>query len=136
MKRWILVIFGLFGLLALAGCGAAGDDDMPAASAPPAVQTLERYLQALVEKDENTLISLTCADWEMKALLEFDAFSGVETSLEGLSCQQVANEEGSATVVCQGKIMASYQDEIKEFELSSRNYQMVQQGGDWLVCGY
>ncbi|HSV86599.1 MAG TPA: hypothetical protein VLH85_08480 [Levilinea sp.] len=136
MKKWIMVILGLWGLLALAGCGTPGASPTTADSPPPAVQALERYLQALVEKDENTLVSLTCADWEMQALLEFDAFGGVEISLKELSCEQVENGDGGVTVVCQGKILASYKDEVKEFDLSSRNYLMVQQGGDWLVCGY
>jgi hypothetical protein len=32
--------------------------------------------------------------------------------------------------------MASYQDEVQEFDLNGRTYQMVEQRGDWLVCGY
>jgi len=134
MKKWIVVVVFLVGLL-LTACDAETSAP-PAANPLPAVQALQTYLQALVEKDEDTLVSLTCADWELKALLEFDAFGGVETNLDGLSCEQVESGEGSATVVCQGKILASYQNEVQEFDLSSRNYQMVQQGGDWLVCGY
>jgi hypothetical protein len=134
MKKWTVIVVFVLGLL-LSACGA--ETSAPAAANPtPAVQALQTYLQALVDKDEDTLVRLTCADWELKALLEFDAFGGVETSLDGLSCEQVSSGDGSATVVCQGKILASYQNEVQEFDLGSRNYQMVEQSGDWLVCGF
>jgi hypothetical protein len=135
MKTRFLTILFVIGLLGLAACS-------PEASAPaadlrtPAVQSLETYLQALVDKDEDTLVQMTCADWELNALLEFDAFGGVETELDDLTCEQVDSGDGTATVVCQGKILASYQDEVQEFDLSGRTYQMVEQSGDWLVCGY
>jgi hypothetical protein len=135
MKKWIVPVIFLLGLLFLAACSP--DSSAPAtAGQTPAVQTLETYLQALVNKDEDTLVRLTCADWELNALLEYDAFGGVETSLDGLSCEQVEGGDGTATVVCQGKILASYQNEVQEFDLSGRTYQMVEQSGDWLVCGY
>jgi hypothetical protein len=135
MKICILYSLLLISVITVASCS-------PTTSSPavdtrtPAVQRLESYLQALVDKDEDTLVQLTCADWEMNALLEFDAFGGVETELEGLACEQIDSEDGRATVVCQGKIMASYQDEVQEFDLNGRTYQMVEQRGDWLVCGY
>jgi hypothetical protein len=134
MKRWVFFIVILTGLLAAGGCSPETPETT--ASRTPAVQSLETYLQALVEKDEETLVQLTCADWELNALLEYDAFGGVETSLEDLSCEETASGEGTAAVVCQGKILASYQDEVQEFDLSGRTYQMVEQSGEWLVCGY
>jgi hypothetical protein len=135
MKTCILYCILLISLIIVASCSPTTSS--PAVDArTPAVQRLETYLQALVDKDEDTLIQLTCADWELNALLEFDAFGGVETALEGLACEQVDSGEGAATVVCQGRIMASYQDEVQEFDLSGRTYQMVEQRGDWLVCGY
>jgi hypothetical protein len=135
MKLCIRTIIFLVTILTAAGCSPETAE--PAADVrTPAVQRLETYLQALVDKDEDTLVQLTCADWELNALLEFDAFGGVKTELDGLACEQTDSEDGRATVVCQGKIMASYQDEIQEFDLSGRTYQMVLQQGDWLVCGY
>jgi hypothetical protein len=134
MKWMILPVF-LVSMLIMVGCGAE-TTQVETTNLTPAAQTLQTYIQALVDKDEDTLVQLTCADWEANALLEFDAFGGVETSLDGLSCDQVDGGSGTATVVCQGKILASYQDEVQEFDLSGRTYQMVEQGGDWLVCGY
>jgi hypothetical protein len=135
VKKWILTVLLLAGLIVAGGC-TPDPSDPPSVGDGPAVQALVTYLNALVDKDEDTLVRLTCADWEMDALLEYDAFGGVETRLDGLSCQQVETGDGTATVVCQGAIAASYGEEIQEFDLSGRSYQMVEQGGDWLVCGY
>ena len=133
--KWMLVPLLLVSMLVVVGCSAE-TPEAATTNQTPAAQTLQTYLQALVEKDEDALVRMTCADWEANALLEFDAFGGVETSLDGLSCEQVENGDGTATVVCQGKILASYQDEVREFDLSGRTYQMVEENGDWLVCGY
>jgi hypothetical protein len=135
MMTRFLTILCLIGLLGLAACSP--ETSAPAADLrTPAVQRLEAYLQALVDKDEDTLVQMTCAEWELNALLEYDAFGGVDIELDGLLCEQIDSGDGTATVVCQGKILASYQDEIQEFDLSGRTYQMVEQSGNWLVCGY
>lgn len=132
VKKLFLILFLLLPLLQ--GCAPAKNE---AESAPsPAAQTLARYLQALVDKDEATLTSLSCPDWEPNALLELDAFQAVETKLEGLSCQQTGEEGDEVWVVCAGKILATYSDEVQEFDLGKRTYRLIQQDGDWLVCGY
>lgn len=128
MHRSLLLLFTLALL-----CTAC---QITASAKNPASQALQAYLEALTRKDETTLTLLSCADWELNALLELDAFQSVETSLEGLSCQPIESDESSASVVCQGKIVASYFAEDQEFDLSERTYQLVEQNGDWLVCGY
>jgi hypothetical protein len=133
MKRSHFVILLLISIaIIIAGCQPKG----LGATTTPAIKVLVAYLNALTDKDEATLTVLSCADWEANALLELDAFQSVETSLEGLSCQQNVADDGSVTVTCEGKIVASYGGEVQEFDLSERTYSMVEQGGDWLVCGY
>ncbi len=133
MKRSALVkIFLVSIVIITAGCQPQASE----ATTTPAVKALVAYLNALVDKDEAALTALSCADWEANALLELDAFQSVETHLEGLSCQQNVAADGSVTVNCQGKIVTSYGGELQEYDLSQRTYNMVQQGGDWLVCGY
>jgi hypothetical protein len=101
----------------------------------PAAASVEAFLKALVRKDEAQMVTLTCEAYETEALLEYDAFSLVQTRLEGLDCQ-VDNVAGdTATVVCQGAIFATYGMEDQEFDLTGRKYQVVQRGGEWLVCG-
>jgi hypothetical protein len=103
---------------------------------PPAVQSVEALVQALVAKDEASYLAHTCPDFEDVALLEYDSFSLVETRLEGLSCQVVEEQGDQAKVVCQGHIIASYGAEDQTIELSERTYQVVNHSGEWLVCGY
>jgi hypothetical protein len=110
----------------LAAC--AGGGDAPA-------QTVELYYQALVEKDQDRLIGLSCADYEPMALLEFDSFLSVETTLEDVSCQTATQEDDTARVTCQGAIAASYEGEIRAFSLSSQTYLVTQEAGEWRVCG-
>ncbi len=132
MHRKIILSLLLVVLL-LSACAPARQ---PSGAASPAAKALESYLNALVNKDEAALTSLSCPDWEPNALLELDAFQAVDTKLEGLSCQQTGTDGGTAQVTCQGKIQATYGDEIQSFDLSTRDYKVVQQSGDWLVCGY
>jgi hypothetical protein len=130
MERLTTLVLLLVALL-IGGCQVQIEGDTT-----QAVKALETYLSALVNKDEATLTTLSCADWEASALLELDTFQSVVTTLEDLSCKQTAAEGDSATVVCQGKIVASYGQEDQGFDLGERTYTVVEQGGDWLVCGY
>lgn len=114
-------------LVGLSACTAGADE---------ASRTVEQYLRALSDKDESALVLLACPEWEANALLEFDALQGVETSLEGLKCRQTSGGDGSAQVNCRGKLLASYQNEVQEFDLSQRTYRLEKRDGNWLVCGY
>ncbi|MEX1248964.1 MAG: hypothetical protein WEA61_10835 [Anaerolineales bacterium] len=126
----------LFFIVILVSAIAAGCQVQESVTTSPAIEALEDHLNALVEKDEATLTMLSCADWEANALLELDSFQAVETRLEGLSCRENVADDGSVTVACEGVIVTSYGGEMQEFDLSERTYKMVEQGGDWLVCGY
>ena len=109
---------------------ACGGEEHPAAAA------LEAFVQALADKNEAQYITLTCADYEHDALLEYDAFGLVRTHVEGLDCQIVSVNGDTAEVTCQGEIVATYGNEDRTFELSERHYHVVKQDGEWLVCGY
>lgn len=102
----------------------------------PAAKAVEDYLTALVKKDANALSTLSCADWESNALLELDSLQAVATRLENLSCTATGTDGTTTQVVCQGKILATYNNEDQQFDLSVRTYQVVHQGGEYLVCGY
>jgi len=127
--RRSLFAWGLVSLLLAVGlltaCGS---------TKPPAALAVEAYLQALVDKDEARLVSLTCPDFEESALMELDSFSLVKTRLEGLDCQAQAQDD-TASVTCQGQILATYGTEDQQFDLSERTFQVKNSGGDWLVCG-
>ncbi len=133
MRRIFLVqlIFVLVGFI-LIGCQPQNSDS----ESSPAIKALTSYLNALVDKDEAKLTLLSCAEWEASALLELDSFQSVETSLKDLSCRETAIDANSAAVNCQGFIVTSYGSETQEYDLGQRTYQMVEQGDEWLVCGY
>jgi hypothetical protein len=126
-KFFLLLIVVLLAGLALAAC-ASRKEDAPA-------KAVEDYLNALVAKDSDRLTTLSCSDWEDDALLELDSFQAVTTKLDGLACQQTGTDGDTALVLCKGKIVATYNNEDQELDLSVRTYQVVQQDGDWLVCG-
>jgi hypothetical protein len=119
MKRAVLLVMSFL----LAACSAA----------PPAspAQAVERYLQAKVAGDGETLRQLLCvemeADWE-REMHTFETISDV--SLVGLACQQRGDDP---VVDCQGKIVASYGSEQSEFPLGA--YRVVQEAGEWKWCG-
>jgi hypothetical protein len=128
MKRiddFVLVIVIL--AFMLAGCEGG---------ASPAVQSVENYLEAFVNKEEALMASYLCPAFEVEAFIEFDSFALVQTTLEGMMCSETGGEPGDVTVVCQGSIEATYGNEVRSFDLSERIYSVVESHGDWLVCGY
>jgi len=113
--------------LLFSACGKAQD---------PAAKAVEDYITALVNKDANAISTLSCADWESNALLELDSLQAVATRLENLACTPNGSDSITMQVSCQGKIIATYNTEDQELDLSLRIYLVVQQGGEYLVCGY
>ena len=129
MRLFSLTILTIiFASLFLTACASSNTKAGPA-------KAVEDYLNALVAKDQNRLSSLSCKNWEDQALLELDSFQAVTTKLDGMACQQTGTDGSTALVLCKGKIVATYNNENQELDLSTRTYQVVQEGGDWLVCG-
>ena len=128
-KLYELLSLILLAWLALSACNALNNT----ASAPAAV---EGYLQALVAKDENQMINLSCAAWEAQAKQEFNSFSAVELKLENLECEETGQEGEFTLVTCSGSMTASYGAEDLQIDVSDRTYQLIQEGGEWRVCGY
>lgn len=127
MKNAFLIAVLLLILVLFAGCDGQKD---------PAGAAVETYLQAIVEADEEKIATASCAEWEETARGEVASFAGVKARLEGLACTARSSDNASAIVDCQGKIIATYNNEDSDFPLEGRAYQVVQQGGEWVVCGY
>ena len=123
---WHLPLSILF-IMVIIGC-SNNQNDAPAA--------IERYIQALIAKDENLLINHSCAAWEIEAKNEFNSFSAVSVSLEDLSCQETGQDGEYTLVSCNGKIIANYGNEILEINLADQNYLAIYDGGEWRMCGY
>lgn len=122
----MFVLLVILAALSLTACASNND---------AAANAVEDYLNALVAKDADRLATLSCGDWEEDALLELDSFQAVTARLEGLACEQTGTDGTTALVLCNGKIIATYDTEDQELDLSVRTYQVVQEGGEWLVCG-
>jgi len=127
VRTFSLIFLLAFTSLLLAAC-ASNNENAP-------VQAVENYLNALVEKDANRLTTLSCGEWEDDALLELDSFQAVTAQLEDLACEQTGTDGETALVLCNGNIVATYNDEDQQLDLSVRTYQVIQEGGEWLVCG-
>ena len=123
------IIFLLISLsLILSACGA---DESAGAAA-----SVEGYITALASKDEAALISNSCADYEDDALLELDSLALVEVSLaDGIACQDAGSDGDKTLVNCTGKLQMSYGGEPQELDFSKLTYEVVNENGNWLVCG-
>ncbi len=126
MRKLILILSLVLATIILAAC--ASNTDAP-------VKAVENYLYALVNKEADKLPTLVCGDWEEEALIELDSFQAVTARLEDLSCSQTGTDGDTTLVLCTGNIVATYNDEDQQLDLSTRTYQVVQQSGDWFVCG-
>jgi len=125
--------------------GCASSNNGPAAAA--AVQS---YWQAMVDRDLNKVVELSCADWEAQARTEFNSFSAVKLKLDNVACVAVerqppasgqpASDRDAAgqaiQVTCSGSIIANYGAEDLTIDIANRTYQAVNEGGDWRMCGY
>ena len=126
MRKLILISVIILAGILLSACAA--NTDAPA-------QAVQNYLNALVNKEADKLPTLVCGDWEEDALIELDSFQAVTARLENVACSQTGADGETALVLCTGNIVATYNDEDQQLDLSTRTYQVIEQGGDWLVCG-
>ncbi len=123
-------ILGFIFIVVLSACsGTVSSNTSPGA-------VVEQYLQALVAKDDISLSTLSCSDYEADALMELDSFQAVEVRLDGLICSAAGTSGEFSLVNCQGNIIATYNGEDQKIDLSTRNYQVIEQKGEFLVCGY
>jgi len=121
---WVNMVLGLL----LAGCAGSQTTSAPT--------TTQAYIKALVSKDATMLTSLSCAAWEADAKTELDSFGAVTARLEDLSCNDAGKDGNFTLVACRGKIIANYNGEDQTINLADRTYKLIQEGGDWRMCGY
>ncbi|MBN2499129.1 MAG: hypothetical protein JXB38_00100 [Anaerolineales bacterium] len=129
MRRTFLVPLFIFSLTIplLGACSGQAD------GAASAVQT---YLDGLVNKDADQVINVSCLDWESAAQAEIDSFLTVDAVLEDVTCQESGSEGDTTLVACTGNIVFSYGDENQYLGLEGQTYLVVQEGGEWRMCGY
>jgi hypothetical protein len=127
-KFQIFILFCAFlSLILLCSCGKSGNT---------ASKAVENYINALVSKDADMIATLSCGTWEANARTEVDSFMAVKVRAENLSCQETGSEGDTTYVICQGKLIATYNNEDQELDLSLRTYKVTNQNGEYLICGY
>jgi len=127
MQKFNLILILAFLTIILAACSSSGTDAQ--------VKAVENYLNALVNKESDRIPSLVCGDWESVAMIEVDSFQAVTARLEDVTCSQTGIEGDTTLVHCTGSIATTYNNEDTHIDLSVRTYEVVEQSGDWLVCG-
>ena len=125
-----ITILGFILIMVLSACSGTGSRNTSPAT------VVELYLKALVAKDDKSLSTLSCSDYEADALMELDSFQAVEIRTDGFTCSAAGTSGEFSLVNCQGKIFATYNGEVQNFDFSTRNYQVIDQNGEFLVCGY
>jgi len=124
MRKTLFLILLLS--LALTACAST---DLPA-------QTVENYYQAILDGDAGRASALSCAEQEANVQMEIDSFLAVDAVLDNFSCEQIGTDGDMALVSCSGRIAMTYDGEDQYLDLSAQTYQVLNQGGDWLFCGY
>ena len=114
--------------LLLTGCNNEASQDPPKA--------VLNYLEALISMDEIAMINGSCAEWEEDARLEHKSFAAVKLTLENPDCQVSGEQDGFILVNCTGKIIANYGAEDLEIDISKQTYRVLEEGGEWRMCGY
>jgi hypothetical protein len=119
--RWRILF-----LLVLTACAGAST---------PAT-TVENYFRALVGKDSQKVIGLSCAAWESSARIDADTFSMYPATLEAMACRDTGTQGDVHLIQCTGKAILDYNGEKQAVDLSARVYKVIREGGDWRMCGY
>ena len=127
---FVFITLCMITLLACSNGGAAGG------AVGSASQTVQDYLQARVQSDLDKMIGLSCSDWEAQARVEATSFKSMKATLDGVSCQQSGTSGQYTIVSCKGKIVTSYNGESRDWSISDHPFRVVQDRGEWRMCGY
>lgn len=126
MRKQFSILFILILANLLVSC--ASNADAPA-------QAVETYWNTIVVKDAERLPTLVCGEYEEDALTTLDSLQAVSARLENFSCTQTGTDGDIALINCTGNMVLTYDTEDQQIDLSTFTYEVIEQGGDWLVCG-
>jgi hypothetical protein len=126
VRKFVIALFVILTSILIAACSSKSDGPAKA---------VEDYWNVIAAKDADRLPSLVCGDWEGEALTVLDSLQAVSARLENLSCSQSGTDGDTTLVNCTGKMILTYDTEDQEIDLSVFTYEVVEEGGDWLVCG-
>lgn len=110
-------------ILMLSACADEGD---------PA-ETVQEFLQARAESNEEALQQLVCAEQESQLAMIASSFAAVNAILRDMSCTRSGEADGATLVTCEGAFVLDYGEEQSELALS--RYRVVKEDGEWKWCG-
>lgn len=110
-------------MVLLGGCAQAGD---------PGAATL-KYLEARAAADVDAIRAVSCAAWEGQAAAQADSFRSMNARLDNVTCEPNGTSGNFTVVTCEGQIMTTYNGENRARPIPS--YQLIQEDGEWKVCG-
>ena len=108
----------------------------PSATPDPALETILAYLQARAKADVAQVTGLACAAWRSQAVTEAISFRSMNAKLDGVDCSVTGTDGPYTLVACRGKIITTYGNESREWDLSTFVYQAASEDGQWKMCGY
>jgi hypothetical protein len=126
VRKFVASVFLILISILIVSCSS--NSDAPA-------KAVEDYWSVIAAKDAERLPTLVCGDWEDDAITVLDSLQAVTARLEAVSCSQAGTDGDTALVNCTGKMILTYDTEDQEIDLSVFTYEVVEEGGDWLVCG-
>jgi hypothetical protein len=126
VRKFVVLAFLILMSVFITSCSS--NSDGPA-------KAVEDYWSVIAAKDAERLPTLVCGDWEDDAITVLDSLQAVTARLEAVSCSQTGTDGDTALVNCTGKMILTYDTEDQEIDLSVFTYEVVEEGGDWLVCG-
>jgi hypothetical protein len=121
---WLALAVAFF----LTGCQGGGPSG--------AASAIQKYLQARAASDVDQMTLLSCPAWEGQARVEAASFKSMNAKLDGVTCQVSGSDGGTTLVTCQGHITTTYQGEARQWTVGDHPFKVVQQDGQWLMCGY
>ena len=126
---WGILASAVAVALLLSGCASASPEQAAAAA-------VQSYWQAIVDRDLNQLVELSCSAWEAQARTEFNSFSAVKLQLDNVACQSAGKAGPLVQVTCTGTILANYGAEDLTIDIAGRTYLVANESGEWRMCGY
>lgn len=101
-----------------------------------ASDTVQNYLQARVDKNVDAMIGLSCSEWEASARTEAASFASMNAVLDNVTCTDAGTDSDATLVTCSGKIVTTYNGEGRDWPLEDFTFKVVEDGGEWRMCGY
>ncbi|GEM_PF-1791154 len=91
-----------------------------------------RYLEARTRSSSADMQDLSCAAWDLQAMIQSQSFRAMNAELKNVNCLANTTTD-TAQVSCEGVIQTTYNGQNREWAL--RGFELTQEEGEWRICG-